>query len=213
MPQQATSVSFDLEQVKRIVWRRLPWLAIPAAVMLPFALACIAVFPFEYESSSELLIKEPAIRDPYEPRYVPRTNPHQRRISMEEKMLSSENLLGVVQELGLDREILHDTPAETLMIRLKKRLGLVETSVINEARLIETLINRLRRRVSLRLLGEQMIRVSYRGTNSALNARIVKKLVEGFVEESLRSIGSDVQANVEFYEKMVDQYRPSVCHQ
>jgi len=205
--EKPAETTFDLEQIKAIAWRRLLWLVTPLVVLLPFVLAAVAVLPFEYRASSRLLVREPEITNPLGLEQRRRISPQQRRINMEQRMLSSENLLGVVTELGLDREMLHDTALQSLLVRVKQRIPMLRPGPIDEARLREQLMARLRRRINVTLLGEQLIEVNYRGIHSPLNARIVNTLVRGFIEDSLKSQRKGTQDRYEFLRKTLEDYK------
>jgi len=207
VPEKRSELPFDLERIKAIAWRRLPWLVIPVVALMPVVLAAVAVLPPDYQANGTLLVQEPEIINPLASQQHRRISANQRRINMEQKMLSSENLLGVVAELGLDREVLYDTPLESLLERVKEWIPPLRPKPIDEARLREQLIARLRRRVLLRLRGDQLIQVSYRGINASLNARIVNRLLDGFIEEALGSQRRVSQASVKFFERTLLTYK------
>jgi len=205
--EQPAQTSFDLERFASVAWRRLPWLAAPVVVLMPLVLAAVAALPPEYQASSTLLIREPEIPNPFGSQRTARVRPQQHRVNMQQKMLSTENLRSTVTALGLDREVLWDTPVEAVVARVKERIPPLRPAPMNEAKLRERLIHRLRRRIILHLQGDQSIEVIYRGINSSLNARIVNTLVSGFIEDSLRSRANVSQVSVEFLEKTLETYR------
>jgi polysaccharide chain length determinant protein (PEP-CTERM system associated) len=205
--ERPAETTFDLERIKTIAWRRLPWLVTPLVIFMPFVLAAVAVLPLEYMASSRLMVREPEITNPLGVQQRRRISPQQRRINMEQRMLSSENLLGVVTELGLDREVLQDTALLSLIARIKQRIPMLHPAPMDQARLREQLMARLRRRINVRLLGEQLIEVNYQGIHSSLNARIVNTLVRGFIEDSLRSQRRGTQGRYTFLQETLDDYK------
>lgn len=207
MAEDYTETAFDIERIKAIVWRRLPWLVTPLVLFTPFVLMVIAALPSEYMASSQLWVQEPKITHPLEREQLQRYNPLQRRINLEQRMLSNENLLRTVTELGLDREVLQDTAVESLIAQLKQKVPKLRPGPIDEARLREQLMARLSRRVEFQMLGDQLIQVSYQGVHSSLNARIVNTLVGGFIEDSLRSQRKGTQDQYEFIRKTLDEVK------
>ncbi len=208
MPEKSGETTFDIERVKAIAWRRLPWLVTPLVVLVPIVLAAVAALPNEYQASSRLLVQEPFIDNPLETQRPRRISPAQRRFNMEQRMLSNDSLLRVVTELGLDREVLHDTAVQSLIARIKSAIPMLkQPAPVDEARLKEQLMARLSRRIGVKMIGDQVIEVSYRGINSSLNARIVNTLVRGFMEDSLGSQRKVAQDSFNFLKKTRDEYK------
>ncbi len=62
---------------------------------------------------------------------------------------------------------------QTMITKFKNRVPALMPKPIDQARLQELLVYKLKRRVMLSLQGDSTIVVSYRGVNTSLNARIV----------------------------------------
>jgi polysaccharide chain length determinant protein (PEP-CTERM system associated) len=206
------STDFDIEKYKRMILRNKWWFIIPVVVVVPCSIVLPTFLPDEYKGASKIVATERRVPNPLVREQDQRVGATQRRIAVQEQMLSYTTLSRVIAKLGYDMQIIDNNVFSGVMLFGRRVLGKIRTLAgsstdterdITEERLIRT----LQRDIRLRSIGDNVIEISYSGRDAEFNSNVVNTVVGEFIESSLREQRTGSENSLLFLGKTLAEFR------
>jgi len=206
------STDFDVEKYKRMILRNKWWFIIPVVVVVPFSIVLPTLLPDEYKGTSKIVATERRVPNPLAREQDQRVGAAQRRIAVQEQMLSYTTLSRVIAKLGYDMQIIDNNVFSGVMLFGRRVLGKIRTLAgsstdterdVTEERLIRT----LQRDIRLRSIGDNVIEISYSGRDAEFNSNVVNTVVGEFIESSLKEQRTGSENSLSFLEKTLAEFQ------
>lgn len=206
LQQQAHSVS--LQDHVEIFWRRKWWLVIP--LMLGVVAGYVACFfiPPSYQSSTLILIELQQVPISYVTPTVPGTVDDRLR-TISQQIGNQANLAKIIKEYNLyKREAVASTQRNNLLERMQVKVkqilvqyGLSSEEIsapLNQDEVPEEIIDRMRKDIVLKVIGKEVLSVTYNGQNPDTVMRVTNTLALLFLEENPQTRERPAQGTSEF---------------
>ena len=206
------STDFDIEKYKRMILRNKWWFIIPVVVVVPCSIVLPTLLPDEYKGTSKIVATERRVPNPLAREQDQRVGAAQRRIAVQEQMLSYTTLSRVIAKLGYDMQIIDNNVFSGVMLFGRRVLGKIRTLAgsstdaerdVTEERLIRT----LQRDIRLRSIGDNVIEISYSGRDAEFNSNVVNTVVGEFIESSLKEQRTGSENSLSFLEKTLAEFQ------
>ncbi len=180
-----TASEVNLMNYLKIFFRRKEVILIPAFIGLVIGICAGIVMPKQYRSSTILLVEEGKSDNPLFSNLAVSTTVGQRLATIRESMLGWNSLVELVKRLKLDKDV--KTPQE-----------------------FENLILGIRKRISIKLKGRNIIHLSYIGNDPELTRDVVKNITEIFVERNMKIQNQETADAIAFIEQQLKLYRGKI---
>jgi uncharacterized protein involved in exopolysaccharide biosynthesis len=198
----------SLQDYVDIFWRRKWWLIIP--LMLGVVAGYIACFfiPPTYQSSTLILVEPQKVPTSYVTPAVPGTVDDRLR-TISQQIMSRTNLSKIIKEYGLyKREEIAPAKPNDLMGRVQDKVkqmlaqyGLSREELftpLNQDEVPEEFIERMRKDITLKVMGKEAFSVTYNGPNPTTVMRVTNTLALLFIEENLKTRERQAEGTSEF---------------
>lgn len=184
MNQQITS---NMSQKKpadylKIFFRRKWLIIIPAVVGLVSGIIAGNVLPKAYKASTLILVEEGRVINPLINGLAVSTSMAQRLNVLREQILGWDRMLQLIKALNLAKDV-----------RSQEQF--------------EALVKRLRRHIDVTLKGQNLITISYEGSDRVEAHNIVKTITDIFIAENLRQQNKETDDAVNFINEEVVLYQ------
>ncbi len=180
-----TTSEVNLMNYLKIFFRRKELILIPTIVGLVIGICAGIIMPKQYQSSTILLVEEGKSDNPLFNNLAVSTTVGQRLATIRESMLGWNSLVELVKRLKLDKDV--NTPQE-----------------------FENLILGIRKRISIKLKGRNIIYLSYIGDEPELTRDVVKNITEIFVERNVKIQNQETADAIAFIEQQLKLYRGKI---
>jgi len=170
-----------LDYVKMLFRRK--WLIIlPTVIGIVFGIVAANVLSKVYESSTLILVEEGRIINPLVKGLAVSTSVAQRIDVLREQMLGWDRVNQLISKLGLAKDVKSQQDFEDLVLTLRKH-------------------------IKVKLYGQNIIRISYRGENPVQSMNIVKTITDIFIAENLRQQNSETENAITFINDQLGLYQ------
>ncbi len=166
-----------------LLWRR-KWLFIVPIVILGLgAYLGSAFIPKEYMSSTVILVEEQKLMNPLINGLAVSTSVYGRLPIIKQQILSWDNMVKLVNSVGLGNDIKDILDLEDLVARLRRSI------IISMPK------------------NSNIVRISYQGRSPEITKQVVKFIADRFVEQNLKSQGQETKTAVDFIENQIALYK------
>lgn len=181
-PAQEKDQKIDLQYILSVIYRRKNLFIMPVIVFSILAVLACIFLPRSYEAYSTVLVANSRIVDPL-------ISP----IAVSPDIRTELNTLS--------RQVM----AWPRMEQLVTQLHLVEEDLSPVE--LEKFIKALKKRITVRMRGRELIELKYMGRDPALAQKIVNTLTKNFIEESKRIKREDAQNAIDFLSEQLVIYK------
>ncbi len=186
MEQETLMQKKPLDYIKMIFRRK--WLiAIPTVIGLIGGIIAINVLPKAYEASTLMLVEEGRVINPLIEGLAVSTSVAQRLNVLREQMLGWDRINQLISKLNLAKDVRSQKDFEKLVLEL-------------------------RRKISVRLYGQNIIRISYRSKDPAQSMNVVKTITDIFIAENLRQQNRETENAIAFINDQLALYQKQLKH-
>ncbi|MFH1776280.1 MAG: GNVR domain-containing protein [Candidatus Omnitrophota bacterium] len=169
----------------RVLFRQKWFLFVPWYVTFVLFSAASFFMPKIYESNAVILVEEEKVINPLISGIAVSTSVIQRYQTLKEEILGWNRLVKLVERLKLDKGIKNPLEYEGLILDLKKN-------------------------ISVRMRGPEIILISYQGKIPQVVQQIVRNITDIFIEEHLKSQGKEADVAIKFIEDQLNVYRHKI---
>jgi len=169
----------------KIFFRRKWLLLIPAVVGIIVGIVTGALLPKIYESYSVVMIEEEKTLNPLISGLAVSADVVGRMRNIREQILGWNSLVQLVERLGLARDIKSQYEFEKLVLEL-------------------------RRKISVRMQGPNLIKISYTSAKPAEAKKVVQTVNDIFVEENMKAQNKESSIAIEFLKDQIKVYRRKI---
>ena len=169
----------------KIFFKRKELLLIPVFAGLIIGICTGLLLPKKYKSSTIILVQEAKSDNPLFKHLAVSTTIRQRMIGIKESILGWNSLVELVKRLKLDRDV-------------KTKLG------------FEKLIEGLRNNVIIGLRGNNIISLSYIGTEPEMTQAIVKNITDIFINKNVQIQNEETSDAIKFIEEQLQVYKGKI---
>jgi uncharacterized protein involved in exopolysaccharide biosynthesis len=169
----------------KILFRRKELVIFPAFIALVLGICAGMVLPKKYRSATILLVEEGKSDNPLFNNLAVSTTVGERMNTISESMLGWNSLVKLVRRLNLDKDV--KTPRE-----------------------LEKLILDIRKDITIRLRGRNIIDLSYIGNDAQLTQAVVKNITEIFIERNVDIQNQETADAIAFIEEQLKLYRGKI---
>ncbi len=185
-PLQQKSQGAIVQDGVEMLWRRKWLLLIPLALGLGAGYAMCFILPPSYRSSTLILVEPQKVPSSYvNPTVTSTVDDRLRTIS--QQIMSRTNLSKIIKEYNLYKSEGTNSPGKESLIergkeslkKLAAKFGLHTGSVAtlpNQDEVSETVINRMRRDIDVRVTGKEAFSVAYNGKDPGVVMRVTNTL-------------------------------------
>src|SRR3989338_361608 len=177
--------SFSVMNYLKIFFRRKELIIIPAFLGIIGGVCAGMVLPKLYKSSTIILVEEGKTDNPLFSQLAVSTTVKQRRNTIKESMLGWHSLVKLVKRLKLDKDI-----------KTQKQY--------------ENLIDDIRSDISIKLQGNNIIKLSYVGENPLGTQAIVKNVTDIFIEQNRQIQDKETADAITFIEEQLHVYKGKI---
>ncbi|OGX15249.1 MAG: hypothetical protein A2166_00495 [Omnitrophica WOR_2 bacterium RBG_13_41_10] len=169
----------------KIFFRR-KWLFL-SPIFIGFVISLIACFllPPTYESSTVILVEEEKMINPLIQGLAISTTLVDRMRTLKEQILSWNSLVALTKRLDLAKNV-------------DSQSG------------FESLINSLRKDITVQMRGPNLIKISYFGPKPAQTQLITKTLTDIFIDENMRSQTKETGVAIDFIKEQLEVYKRKI---
>jgi len=169
----------------KIFFRRKELLAIPTFICLILGICTGIVLPKQYMTSTILLVEEGKTDNPLFNKLAVSSTVKQRMSTIRESMLGWNSLVKLVKRLNLDKDVKSRREFEDLILNIKKKL-------------------------TIKMRGRNIIDLSYVGNDPELTQAIVKNVTDIFVERNIDIQNQETTDAINFIEEQLKVYRGKI---
>jgi len=169
----------------KIFFRRKELIIIPLFVGIIMGICAGIILPKKFKSSTILLVEEGKTDNPLFDKLAVSSTVRQRMTAIKESMLGWNSLVKLVKRIGLDVTI--KTPHE-----------------------LEALIMGIRKDISIRLRGPNIIDLSYQGEDPEETQAVVRNITEIFIERNVEIQNQETADAIIFIEEQLKIYRGKI---
>ncbi|GAB4345994.1 MAG: hypothetical protein Kow0099_26840 [Candidatus Abyssubacteria bacterium] len=189
------------------IFQKYKWHAlIPAVVVMVVLFVGSLFLPKVYESTCAVEVDQGSIENPLKRNLERRTDLNEHLSVFSENALRWNILSQVADKVGHE-EILRNSDIYSIG-KVKERFGLVKpVSSQSEQTVKEHVVAILRKGIEFRQKPPKFLVISYRGTRSEVNAKILNTLVSALIEEKTRAALNAAGQNLDFVKAELENYR------
>lgn len=169
----------------KIFFRRKEFLIVPMLIGLALGICVGILMPPQYESSTIMLVEEGKTDNPLFDKLAVSTTVQQRMVAIKESMLGWNSLVELIERLNLDANV--TSPQE-----------------------FENLVEGIRDKVAIKLKGQNIINLSYTGSDPQQTQAIVKNITDIFIERNVETQNQETSGAIKFIEEQLKVYRSKI---
>ena len=178
---ELTTSEVNIMNYLKIFFHRRGMIIVPSILGLVFGICTGLLLPKEYQSTTILLVEEGKTDNPLFDSLAVSTSVEQRMSTIRESMLGWNSLVTLVKRLNMDRNI--KTPQE-----------------------LETRILKIRKDITIKIRGRNIISLSYTGKDPELTYNVIKNISEIFIERNLDIQTQETSDAIKFIEEQLKVY-------
>ncbi len=172
----------NIKEYVRVIFRR-KWLLILPCVLIFAAIVIISLFmPKVYESSATMLVIEEKTVNPLIGDLAASPAVKDRLNSITEEMLSWSSLVELANTLNLTQGIKNQYQYEQLLLEIRAK-------------------------VAIKMIGQEVIQMSYQGEDPVKVQRVVAILADIFIRKNIESITEQASSAIQFIENQLNIYQ------
>ncbi len=166
-----------------LFWRR-KWLVIVPTIFLGIgAFIGSGFIPKEYVSSTLILVEEQKLMNPLISGLAVSSSVYNRLPTTKEQILSWNNLITIIKELGLDKDISSQEDLRKLIEEFRRNI--IVTMPKNGS----------------------IVRIQFRGEDPIIVKDVVQKIADNFIKENLRAQGEETDVAIKFIKNQIALYK------
>jgi len=166
----------------KLLFRRKWFIVIPTVIGIIIGIVAANLLPEIYESSTLMLVEEGRVINPLIQGLAVSSSVAERMGVLREQMLGWDRINQLISKLDLAKEV-------------------------KNQREFEALVQRLRRKIQVRLYGQNIIRISYEGKNPTEAMNIVKTITDIFIAENLKQQNQETENAISFINDQLNLYQ------
>ncbi len=175
--------SLNIFSYFNVLWRR-KWLIIVPTIILGLGAFIGSLFvPKEYVSHTTILVEEQKLMNPLISGLAVSSSVYNRLPATKEQILSWNNIVNLIKQLGLDKQI---TSQEEL----------------------EKMVREFRRNIYVSMPKDKsVVIISFRGRDPVLVRDVVKIIADNFIKQNLEAQGKEASTAIEFIRNQIALYK------
>ncbi len=166
----------------KILFMRKHLIIIPGILGLFLGLCATMILPKEYSSTTTLLVEEGKSDNPLFEKLAVSTSIEQRLETIRESMLGWNSIAELVKRLNMHKDVKSTRDYENLILGIRKKM-------------------------SIRLKGRNIIQLAYYGKEPINTRDVVKNITEIFIERNLRIQNEETSDAITFMEEQLRIYK------
>ena len=173
---------YDWQDWIQILYRRRWFFIIPLFLIFILSIVASFVLPKTYEAKATILVEEDKIVNPLLNNLAVSTSVGDRLHKLQEEILSWPRLLLLVEELDLNKDV--RTPLD-----------------------LEGLILNIRKQITLRMKGRDIITISYQGDEPKTTQEVVNTLCDILIRKNIMAQNAEADSAIAFIEEQLKTYK------
>jgi len=170
-----------LDYVK-VIFRRKWFIVIPVVLGIIGGIIAANILPKVYESSTLILVEEGRVINPLIQGLAVSTSVGQRLAVLREQILGWDRINQLITKLDLAKGISNQWE-------------------------FEKLVKSLRKKIDVKLYGQNIVRISYEEKDATKSMNVVKTITDIFIAENLRQQNSESENAINFINEELDLYK------